>query len=173
MYELINFVHILSYAYQVIFKFYKKNIFKNISRWLLPISKVEVPTLPQLTLICCYFLFLIVGGWGTDVKDVGEIPQNSEKAKFFHRKKTGATYTHARARTHSQFCVEEHFFCVFFFHTQVFAYCILVRLKSQSVRGASHHPVFMGNSRPTISHTFFSLLYPVDEFSFKEMKKWG
>ena len=29
--------------------------------------------------------------------------------------------------------------------------CILPRLKSRSVRGASHHPVFMG-SRPTISH---------------------
>ena len=28
--------------------------------------------------------------------------------------------------------------------------------------GASHHPAFMGNCR-TISHTFYSPVYPVDE----------
>ena len=125
--------------------FTKKNIFKNISRWLLPISKVEVPTLPQLTLICCYFLCLIVGGWGTGVKDVGEIPQNSEKAKFLHRKKTGATYTHTRARTHSQFCAEEHFFlCVFFFsHTSI---CVLyiASTKIPEREGSISPPSFYG-----------------------------
>ena len=30
----------------------------------------------------------------------------------------------------------------------------------------------MGNC-PTISHTFFSLIFPVDEFSLKEMRTWG
>ena len=37
---------------------------------------------------------------------------------------------------------------------------------------SSHHPIFMGNC-PTIGHTFghtFSLIYPVDECFFKEMK---
>ena len=43
--------------------------------------------------------------------------------------------------------------------------CILLRLKSRSVRGASHHPVFIG-SQPTISHMVFSRAYPADEFSF-------
>ena len=49
---------------------------------------------------------------------------------------------------------------------------ILLRLKSRSVRGASHHPVFIG-SRPTISHMVFSRAYPADEFSFTEMKTLG
>ena len=49
---------------------------------------------------------------------------------------------------------------------------LLLRVKSQSTRGASHHPAFMGNC-PTISHTFFSLIYPVDEFSLKGMRTWG
>ena len=35
-------------------------------------------------------------------------------------------------------------------------------LKSRSARGASHHPAFMGNCR-TISHKFYSPIYPVDE----------
>ena len=34
--------------------------------------------------------------------------------------------------------------------------CILLRLKSRSVRRASYYPAFMGNS-PTISHTFLVL----------------
>ena len=34
--------------------------------------------------------------------------------------------------------------------------CLLLRLKSRSVRRAFHHPAFMG-SCPTISHTFFAL----------------
>ena len=38
----------------------------------------------------------------------------------------------------------------------------LLRLKFWSARGASHHPAFMGNCR-TISHTFYSLIYPMDE----------
>ena len=41
-------------------------------------------------------------------------------------------------------------------------FCLLLWLKSQSVRGASHHPAFMGNCR-TISHKFYSPIYPVDE----------
>ena len=49
---------------------------------------------------------------------------------------------------------------------------LLLRLKSPSARGASHHPAFMGNCR-TISHTFYSLIYPVDEFSLKETRTWG
>ena len=43
--------------------------------------------------------------------------------------------------------------------------CILLRLKSWSARGASHHSVFMGNG-------LFSVAYPVDEFSFKDMRTW-
>ena len=38
--------------------------------------------------------------------------------------------------------------------------------------GASHHPDFWGNCT-TISHTFFILIYPVDEFSLKEMRTWS
>ena len=34
--------------------------------------------------------------------------------------------------------------------------CLLLRLKSRSVRGAFHHLAFMG-SWPTLSHTFFAL----------------
>ena len=41
-------------------------------------------------------------------------------------------------------------------------FCLLLWLKSRSVRGASHHPAFMGNCR-TISHKFYSPIYPVDE----------
>ena len=33
----------------------------------------------------------------------------------------------------------------------------------------SHHPLI----RATIIHTFFSLIHPEDEFSFKEMRMWG
>ena len=47
--------------------------------------------------------------------------------------------------------------------------CLLLRLKSQSGRGAFHHSAFMG-SCPTISHTYFVLFYQVDEFSFKEIR---
>ena len=38
--------------------------------------------------------------------------------------------------------------------------------------GASHHPAFWRNCT-TISHTFFILIYPVDEFSLKEMRTWS
>ena len=41
-------------------------------------------------------------------------------------------------------------------------FCLLLWLKSQSARRVSHHPVFMGNCR-TISHKFYSPIYPVDE----------
>ena len=40
--------------------------------------------------------------------------------------------------------------------------CLLLLLKFQSAREASHHPAFMSNCG-TISHTFYSLIYPVDE----------
>ena len=50
--------------------------------------------------------------------------------------------------------------------------CILLRLKSRSVKGASHHPVFMGG-RATISYMVFIRAYPKDEFSFAEVKTWG
>ena len=50
--------------------------------------------------------------------------------------------------------------------------CLLLRLKCWSARGASQHPDFTGNCT-TISHMFFSLIYPVDEFSLKEMRMWG
>ena len=49
---------------------------------------------------------------------------------------------------------------------------LLLRLKSRSSRVASHHWAFMGNC-PTNSHTFFSLIYPVEEFSLKEMRTSG
>ena len=44
------------------------------------------------------------------------------------------------------------------------------QLKPWSARGASHHPLIWA----TIIHTFFSLIHPVHEFSFKEMSiMWG
>ena len=43
------------------------------------------------------------------------------------------------------------------------------QLKPWSARGASHHPLIWA----TIIHTFFSLIHPVDEFFFKEMRMWG
>ena len=39
---------------------------------------------------------------------------------------------------------------------------LLLWPKSRSVRGASHHPALMGNCR-TISHKFYSPIYPVVE----------
>ena len=41
-------------------------------------------------------------------------------------------------------------------------FCLLLWLKSRSARRTSHHLAFMGNCR-TISHKFYSLIYPVDE----------
>ena len=41
-------------------------------------------------------------------------------------------------------------------------FCLLPWLKSQSTRGASDHPAFMGNCQ-TVSHKFYSPMYPVDE----------
>ena len=46
----------------------------------------------------------------------------------------------------------------------------MLQLKLWSVRGAPHHPLTWA----TIIHTFFSLIHPVDKFSFKEMSiMWG
>ena len=42
----------------------------------------------------------------------------------------------------------------------------MFQLKLWSARRASHHPVI----RTTIIHRFFSLIHPVDEFSFKEIR---
>ena len=47
--------------------------------------------------------------------------------------------------------------------------CLLLRLKPRCVRGAFHHPAFIV-SCPTSSHTYFFLIYQVDDFSFKEMR---
>ena len=41
-------------------------------------------------------------------------------------------------------------------------FCLLLWLKSRSSREASHHPAFMGNCQ-TISHKFYSPIYPEDE----------
>ena len=58
------------------------------------------------------------------------------------------------------------------FHTFV-TQSVLHWLKSWSANGASHHSAFMSR-RPTISHTFLaSFGYPMDKFSFKEMRTWG
>ena len=43
-----------------------------------------------------------------------------------------------------------------------FPFCLLLQLKPWGMRGASHQSVFMSNC-PTISHTFYSPIYPVDE----------
>ena len=43
------------------------------------------------------------------------------------------------------------------------------QLKPCSARKASHHPLIWA----TIFHTFFSLIHPVDEFFFKEMRMWS
>ena len=46
----------------------------------------------------------------------------------------------------------------------------MLQLKLWSARRASHHPLIWA----TIIHTFFSLIHPVHEFSFKEMSiMWG
>ena len=52
----------------------------------------------------------------------------------------------------------------FIFRKRLFciSFCLLLRLKSRSAKGASNHPAFMGNCR-TISHTFHSPFYPVDK----------
>ena len=44
----------------------------------------------------------------------------------------------------------------------IFRACLLLGLKSWSARAASHSSAFIGNCR-TISHTFCSPIYPVDE----------
>ena len=44
----------------------------------------------------------------------------------------------------------------------MFGACLLLRLKSQSARRASNQLAFMGNCQ-TISYTFCSPIYPVDE----------
>ena len=53
--------------------------------------------------------------------------------------------------------------------TWLFGVLAMLQLKPWSTREASYHPVFMGNY---YSHVF-SLIRPVDEFSFKEMTTWG
>ena len=45
----------------------------------------------------------------------------------------------------------------------------MLQIKPWSVRGASPHPLIWA----TIIHTFFSLIHPVDELSFKEMNVWS
>ena len=46
----------------------------------------------------------------------------------------------------------------------------MLQLTLWSARGESHHPLIWA----TIIHMFFSLIYPADEFSFKEMSiMWG
>ena len=45
----------------------------------------------------------------------------------------------------------------------------MVKLKPWSARGTFHNLLIW----VAISHTFFSLIDPVDEFSFKEMSMWG
>ena len=49
---------------------------------------------------------------------------------------------------------------------------LLLRLKSCSARGASHHPIFMRNC-PTSSHTFLVLSTQWMSFSFRETRKWS
>ena len=45
---------------------------------------------------------------------------------------------------------------------EIFGVCLLFWLKFWRKRGTSHHPAFMDNCR-TISHTFYSPIYTVDE----------
>ena len=76
-----------------------------------------------------------------------------------------------------EFLLKYHF-CMFM--TSI----ILVWLKSWSARGTSHHSAFMGSNLLLVTWLFslfclfglfclFSPGYPVDEFSFKEMRTWG
>ena len=48
--------------------------------------------------------------------------------------------------------------------SKLFSYnfCLLLQLEPWGVRGASHQPAVMSDRR-TIIHTFYSLIYPVDE----------
>ena len=41
-------------------------------------------------------------------------------------------------------------------------FCLLLQLKLWGVRRVSHQPAFMSDQR-TISHTFYSLIHPLDE----------
>ena len=49
--------------------------------------------------------------------------------------------------------------------TLLFGVPAMLQLKLWSARGESHQPLIWA----TVIHTFFSLIHPVDEFSFKEM----
>ena len=54
--------------------------------------------------------------------------------------------------------------------TLLFGVPAMLQLKLWSARGESHQPLIWA----TVIHTFFSLIHPVDEFSFKEMSiMWG
>ena len=45
----------------------------------------------------------------------------------------------------------------------------MLQIKPWNVRGASSHPLIWA----TIIHVFFSLIHPLDEFSFKKMTMWS
>ena len=54
--------------------------------------------------------------------------------------------------------------------TLLFGVPAMLQLKLWSARGESHQSLIWA----TVIHTFFSLIHPVDEFSFKEMSiMWG
>ena len=44
----------------------------------------------------------------------------------------------------------------------ILIYCLLLQLKPWGVKGASHQPAVMSDRR-TISQTFYSPIYPVEE----------
>ena len=53
-----------------------------------------------------------------------------------------------------------------------FGVLAMFRLNPQSASGAWHHAAFMGNWPIFINHVF-TLIHPLDEFSFKEMRTWS
>ena len=58
-------------------------------------------------------------------------------------------------------CLIKLFIRVTVDHT-LLALCLLLWLKFRIARGSSHQAAFMDNCQ-TVSHTFYSLIYPVDE----------
>ena len=92
---------------------------------------------------CCYFLCLIVVGWGIGVKGAGAIFQNSEKWRLprFHpspklQEQCTSTHTHTHTHTHTNKHIYIHtnsqfgrsIFCVFFSQTNV---CGLLKSSQQ------------------------------------------
>ena len=124
---------------------FRKYLLKSISRWLLPISKgagsEELPTLSQLTLTCCYFFGLIVGGlrvlckgcwWNFSKFLIREVFSQNKQTKKTQKQPTH-TQTNTPTYTHTYTCSHRHsqffywlrtIFLTYFGHVQFWCYDI-------------------------------------------------